>query len=358
MEHINNHNQQPNHQVCPTNMWCGDLRQVDTFRASRGRGNQCTTTTRSNCIFCSGRPTTRRVIFAARPLKCLLCHVGCCTVLLRGLTLKGRDFMRRLLNPYASQAICGGVKLLSLAGAVLLVLQPASAHANNNYRATVTTYLQMPEDSVPCATCHDDPGQGGEPRNRAFYVSLTNNGMTVGVFPSVTEALGKLESGNVDSDNDSVGDIAELKAGTNPNDANSNPGPDEPAGGSGTGGSGGSPPSTAGSNQGTGGSGAGRAGSSNQAGQSSKPPPPRPSNDDDDTSESDPKNNLDGGEVGCAYSVGREGHSLGGVALLFAAFLYRRGRTKRAPAIKALRRATCCGVRCDAREGSARRKRP
>ncbi|HEU4409675.1 MAG TPA: hypothetical protein VFS43_30755 [Polyangiaceae bacterium] len=246
--------------------------------------------------------------------------------------------------------------MLPLIGAALIAFQPAPAFANNNYRSRVATALQVNAETIPCATCHDDPGEGGEPRNRPFYLSLEGNGMVVGVFPSVDEALSKMEAANVDSDRDAASDVAELRAGTSPNNAGSKP--DTGTGGSGTGGSGTGGSGTGGSGgggtggtggadrpNGAGGTGGGRAGSN--SGTNSTPPPVEA--DDDGELELAPGATTST----CSYGGGNERGSLAGFSVVGLGLLaYRRARRSRTG--RTLRRAIRSGVRRGGPVGSAR----
>jgi MYXO-CTERM domain-containing protein len=241
--------------------------------------------------------------------------------------------MRRLLTRRAVRITRGSAELSSLVGAALIVLLPATAFANNNYRGRVAAALQINPETIPCATCHDDPGEGGEPRNRPFYLSLESNGMIVGVFPSVDEALGKMETGNVDSDGDSAADVVELKAGTSPNNAGSKPdGGGGGAGGGGaggsgspgqggSGGSGGSDSPKGGGGSGGGGAGGGRAGSS--SGTSSTPP-----NKNDNSKELE----LAPGATSstCSYNRGQDRAGAWAVAMVAALGLFARRRSREA----------------------------
>jgi hypothetical protein len=68
-----------------------------------------------------------------------------------------------------------------------------------------------------CRLCHKDDLGGLKTASKPFARSLLKAGAMGANVPSLLAALDALESQNTDSDGDGVGDIAELKAGTDPN---------------------------------------------------------------------------------------------------------------------------------------------
>jgi Bacterial TSP3 repeat len=69
---------------------------------------------------------------------------------------------------------------------------------------------------VPCSVCHIAGNVGSATPITPLALSLSARGMK-GDGSSLSSALSKLESDSVDSDGDGTSDIAELKAGTDPN---------------------------------------------------------------------------------------------------------------------------------------------
>jgi hypothetical protein len=69
---------------------------------------------------------------------------------------------------------------------------------------------------VPCSVCHVNGNTGSATPITPFALSMRARGLT-GENRSVASALAQLESDAVDSDGDGTSDVAELKAGTDPN---------------------------------------------------------------------------------------------------------------------------------------------
>jgi hypothetical protein len=75
---------------------------------------------------------------------------------------------------------------------------------------------------VPCSVCHIKGNTGSSTPITPFALSLRDRGLS-GDKTSLSTALSRLEADGTDSDGDGVGDIAELKAETDPNSsANAN----------------------------------------------------------------------------------------------------------------------------------------
>lgn len=106
--------------------------------------------------------------------------------------------------------------LMLLAGATVgLTSLPASA--SGNYPSGVATKLGL-ASAPQCLLCHTSPGGGADTVKQPFGLTAKKNGLSGGGNAgALTAALNAMETANTDSDGDSVGDIAELKAGTNPN---------------------------------------------------------------------------------------------------------------------------------------------
>jgi hypothetical protein len=69
---------------------------------------------------------------------------------------------------------------------------------------------------VPCSVCHIKDNTGSSTPITPFALALRARGLS-GSSGSVRTSLSQLETDGVDSDGDGVTDIAELKAGTDPN---------------------------------------------------------------------------------------------------------------------------------------------
>ncbi len=69
---------------------------------------------------------------------------------------------------------------------------------------------------VPCSVCHAQGNTGSATPITPFALSMRARGLSGG-NDTLVSALAKLESDAVDSDGDGTTDVAELKAGTDPN---------------------------------------------------------------------------------------------------------------------------------------------
>lgn len=68
-----------------------------------------------------------------------------------------------------------------------------------------------------CQLCHRDDAGGVKTAIKPLGRSLLQAGAASGSVPSLQAALASLEANGTDSDGDGQGDIAELRAGTDPN---------------------------------------------------------------------------------------------------------------------------------------------
>lgn len=103
----------------------------------------------------------------------------------------------------------------------LTLLGAATAHASDMYPAEVAAKLQL--DCVPgCQLCHLDASGGPGKINPMFGTSLKAAGATGGeAVSTIAPALVAMETAGTDSDKDGAPDIAELRAGEDPNGAGS-----------------------------------------------------------------------------------------------------------------------------------------
>jgi hypothetical protein len=109
---------------------------------------------------------------------------------------------------------------LALAGALLA---PSAAHASAIFPSEVQAHLGL--KSVPaCTLCHQTLSGGTGTATRPFGVTARANGAVAGSVSALDGALDAMKSKNTDSDGDCVGDIAELIAGTDPDNGSDNPG--------------------------------------------------------------------------------------------------------------------------------------
>jgi hypothetical protein len=125
---------------------------------------------------------------------------------------------------------------------VMAALLAGSAWASSGYPGGVQSKLGL--SGLPqanCQLCHQSPG-GGDTVSRVFGIAMKARGLTGGGnVTALNAALDALEAAGTDSDNDGTGDVAELRAGRNPNVRDAPPVTDGGMGGSdgGMGGTGG-----------------------------------------------------------------------------------------------------------------------
>ena len=108
------------------------------------------------------------------------------------------------------------------------------ARAKEEFPAVIAGDLSLPYQ-VPCSICHIKGNTGSATPITPFALSMRSRGLT-GETGTLATALSKLESDSVDSDGDGTSDVAELRAGTDPNSSANASIIDEPAPGYGCGG--------------------------------------------------------------------------------------------------------------------------
>jgi len=76
---------------------------------------------------------------------------------------------------------------------------------------------ELPYPPLGCQLCHADDQGGIGTATKPFGRSMRKAGTVGGSVPSMLAALNNIEADGTDSDHDGVPDIAELRAGTDPN---------------------------------------------------------------------------------------------------------------------------------------------
>ncbi len=99
---------------------------------------------------------------------------------------------------------------------VVLALASTSAAASSSFPSETKTHMQL--TSTPgCTACHSSGAGGFGTVTQPMGKTLQANGLIASDIATLDAALDTIESADTDSDGDGVGDIAELRAGTDPN---------------------------------------------------------------------------------------------------------------------------------------------
>ena len=103
----------------------------------------------------------------------------------------------------------------------LLVLSFAPrASASASFPEALRSKLELAEVAGPapgCRICHQDDVGGLKTATKPLGRNLLKAGTVGGSVPSLLAALDSLETQGTDSDRDGTSDVAELRAGTDPN---------------------------------------------------------------------------------------------------------------------------------------------
>ena len=98
----------------------------------------------------------------------------------------------------------------------LLLLWAASAVASPEYPTAVQEAAGSP-CPPPCTLCHETTNGGFGTATKPFAESMINDGLEGEDISLVAPAIEALRANQIDSDDDGVGDIAELASGRDPN---------------------------------------------------------------------------------------------------------------------------------------------
>jgi hypothetical protein len=107
-------------------------------------------------------------------------------------------------------------KIGGFIGAAGMLLGARTALASANYPSAVQAHLAL-SSQPSCALCHLNGTTGIGTVNTPFGVSMRARGLVFQNVASLNTALDALAAEGTDSDGDGVGDIQELKNGTDPN---------------------------------------------------------------------------------------------------------------------------------------------
>ena len=107
-----------------------------------------------------------------------------------------------------------------LSSLVTFVALPAVA--SPTYPGTLADQLEL-ECAPACVLCHNTMEGGPATANRPVGIALRRLGLMSGNPQQLLQVIAQLEANGTDSDGDGQGDVAELRAGNNPNDPGSEP---------------------------------------------------------------------------------------------------------------------------------------
>jgi hypothetical protein len=111
----------------------------------------------------------------------------------------------------------------ALALSTALLFAPAVARASVIFPNEVESHLGL-KSAPACTLCHENLSGGIGTAIKPFGVTVRANGAVAGSISSLDGALDAMKNKSTDSDGDCVGDIAELVAGTDPDNGGDNPG--------------------------------------------------------------------------------------------------------------------------------------
>ena len=118
--------------------------------------------------------------------------------------------------------------LLALPLALLLARHAAASQAFPQVLTQELGLERIPDSPFGCLLCHKTLDGGYKTVTKPFGRAVLQAGAMGGSVPSLLAALKTLETNATDSDHDGAGDIAELKAGTDPNVFDASGGNPEP----------------------------------------------------------------------------------------------------------------------------------
>lgn len=112
----------------------------------------------------------------------------------------------------------------------LVLALPFAARASESYPSRIRSDLGL-SYTPQCTLCHrTNSGGRGTVTTPFGKTTMSPYGLGAGSTSKLDSVLQQMEADGVDSDGDGVGDIAELRAGTDPNVANAPPPPPPDAG--------------------------------------------------------------------------------------------------------------------------------
>jgi hypothetical protein len=105
---------------------------------------------------------------------------------------------------------------IAITAAVMLSALPASA--SPTYPEALAGQLEL-SCAPACTLCHDTMAGGSLTANQPVGIAVRRLRLASGNTEQLLQVIAQLEANGTDSDGDGTGDVAELRAGGNPNDA-------------------------------------------------------------------------------------------------------------------------------------------
>ena len=112
---------------------------------------------------------------------------------------------------------------LSIAAAVVGLFGAGTAQASTIFPGEVQSHLAL-KAAPACTLCHQTLAGGTGTATKPFGAAVRAHGGIAASTSSLDSALDAMSKDGTDSDGDCVGDIAELTAGTDPDNGADNPG--------------------------------------------------------------------------------------------------------------------------------------
>jgi hypothetical protein len=109
------------------------------------------------------------------------------------------------------------VALGAIAAVCAVVLAPPSALATPNFPPTMREHLALGDYEPACSVCHAGDVRAYDTVFTPFGRALRLNGLVAEDDASLRRALDALDRESIDSDHDTLPDIEEIMAGTDPN---------------------------------------------------------------------------------------------------------------------------------------------
>jgi hypothetical protein len=101
-------------------------------------------------------------------------------------------------------------------------LSALSASASPTYPEALAGQLELACPPA-CTLCHDTMEGGPLTANRPFGIAARRLGLFSGNTEQLLQVIAQMEANGTDSDGDGTGNVAELRAGGNPNDPGTTP---------------------------------------------------------------------------------------------------------------------------------------